>query len=86
MANDEPLSGSASADPEEGALHVVDKRKIDPTTFEVREGVAPSSGTVPLAGAAPSSGANDEALAAAAAHPAAGPGGAIEVRALWPVD
>lgn len=25
----------------------------------------------------------DEALAAAAAHPAAGPGGAIEVRALW---
>lgn len=28
----------------------------------------------------------DEALAAAAAHPAAGPGGAIEVRALWPVD
>ena len=28
----------------------------------------------------------DDALAAAAAHPAAGPGGAIEVRALWPVD
>lgn len=28
----------------------------------------------------------DEALAAAAAHPAAGPGGAIEVRALWPLD
>lgn len=26
----------------------------------------------------------DEAIAAAAAHPAAGPGGAIEVRALWP--
>ncbi len=28
----------------------------------------------------------DEALAVAAAHPAAGPGGAIEVRALWPFE
>jgi molecular chaperone GrpE len=36
---DEPRSGSASADPEEGP-HVVDKRKIDPTTYEVREGAA----------------------------------------------
>ena len=38
-AFDEPRSGSASAGPDEGP-HVVDKRKIDPTTFEVREGAA----------------------------------------------
>jgi molecular chaperone GrpE len=39
-AFDEPRSGSASAGPDEGGPHVVDKRKIDPTTFEVREGAA----------------------------------------------
>ena len=51
-AFDEPVpgsSGSAPAGPDEGAPHVVDKRRIDPTTFEVRESVgadvAPSSGT-----------------------------------------
>jgi molecular chaperone GrpE len=68
MANDEPRSGSASADPEEGGPHVVDKRKIDPTTFEVRETAeAASSGAVPSSGTVPSSGATDEALAAAEA-------------------
>lgn len=67
MANDEPSSGSASADPEEAGPHVVDKRKIDPTTFEVREEAAASSGAAPSSVPFPSSGANDEALAAAEA-------------------
>ncbi|MCL2465299.1 MAG: nucleotide exchange factor GrpE [Micrococcales bacterium] len=60
-AFDEPRSGSAAAGPDhtpegEGAPHVVDKRKIDPTTFEVRSqaaGAAASSGGT--AGAAGSS-------------------------------
>ena len=62
MAFDEPHSGSASADPGEGGPHVVDKRKIDPTTFEVRE-----TGEAYSSAPAPSSGANDEVLAAAEA-------------------
>ena len=46
-AHDEPRSGSAQADPDEGAPHVVDKRKIDPTTFEVRAGGTPAAEAAP---------------------------------------
>ncbi len=60
-AHDEPRSGSAQADPDEGAPHVVDKRKIDPTTFEVRAGAA----SVPDSAPEPEPGA--DALAAAEA-------------------
>ncbi|HEY0119470.1 MAG TPA: nucleotide exchange factor GrpE [Cellulomonas sp.] len=70
-AYDEPQSGSAQAGPDEGAPHVVDKRKIDPTTFEVREGAqaaAPASSGAPgTAGTAGAAGASDAALAAAEA-------------------
>ena len=61
-AHDEPRSGSASADPDEGAPHVVDKRKIDPTTFEVREGAEAAA-----AASSGPAGTADEALAAAEA-------------------
>lgn len=57
---DEPRSGSASAGPDEGAPHVVDRRKIDPTTFEVREG----SDAAPAASAPAAA---DDAAAAAQA-------------------
>ena len=60
-AHDEPRSGSAQADPDEGAPHVVDKRKIDPTTFEVRAGTE----SVPESAPKPEPGA--DALAAAEA-------------------
>jgi molecular chaperone GrpE len=49
---DEPRSGPASADPEEGP-HVVDKRKIDPTTYEVRDtGAAAHEALEPIGPAA----------------------------------
>lgn len=64
---DEPRSGSASAGADERAPHVVDRRKIDPTTFEVREGVEASSSASSDAALSAGTTATDEALAAAEA-------------------
>ncbi len=59
---DEPRSGSASVGPDEGAPHVVDKRRIDPTTFEVRD---PGEAGDAAAASVSSSEAADDAVTAA---------------------